>query len=115
MGYDLEDTYPQYHVLCMLRKFIGLSKRNATKFRKAFERDKLYKPLVMATKILYKLCHLVVKEQQKKSEKELGTNDVFGKTRGMLKITNKNFYSRDFSKKRKKFLNYIAKFKSELK
>lgn len=97
----------------MLSKFLGLSTRNATKFRKAFERDRLYSPLITATKILYKLCYLVVEEQQKESEKELGSNDVFGKKKKILKEMDKIFYSREFSKKRNQFLKCVKKFVPE--
>jgi len=116
IGCEIDNTYPRYHILSMLRKKLGLRANNAVTFRKVLE-EHLHKSLLRAVKILYKLCDLVVTTEEKKQRqplsRHLSPNDVFAKERNVLKIMDQVFSSRSFSKERKLFYRSIAKFETK--
>ncbi|MEM2914883.1 MAG: AIPR family protein, partial [Candidatus Bathyarchaeia archaeon] len=114
VGLAVEDTYPQYHVLRMLLKQLGVTRENAPSFRGMFEKEKLDANLLRAIRQLYYLSRLVVAEYEKKSKKELGSNGVFSKKTGVLREMNKIYGSKKFASKRKIYLDNVKKFKKKL-
>jgi len=108
------NTYPQYHILNFLVKSLKLSFKNSRRFFIILEKERLFKPLLLATKILYRLCDKIVEEEQRKSKEKIGSNDIFGKRLGILKTMMKLFSSQKFSKERKKFSKTLAETKQEL-
>ena len=114
IGHALGETYPQYHILSFMWKQLGVKPKNAQEFRVTMEEEK-GKSLENSIKILYKLSKQLIEEEQKKTDKPLSYNDVFGKRTGMLRTMDSIFKSKKFSKQRKQFRESLAKFEVQVK
>ena len=105
--------HPRYHVLSLLFKNVRIPKNKMRHARTLLE-GKEDKSLLKTTQILFDASTMLVKKLEDETNTELSYNEVFAKKQGMIRRLKGVIESPSFSKRRKKFLEGIKRFRKRI-